>query len=104
MSFNSRLLTAGLAGIVATVGLLAADVAEARRDPYRGDYSQRQAVKRAYVAGAIHQHRRDDWQREEWRREREYERERERRRDQRAIVGAVIGAAVVGAAISNARD
>lgn len=99
MSIQRSALSASLAAVVATVGLMAADVAEARRDPYRGDYVQRQAVKRAYVAGAIQQHRR-----EEWRREVEYQRERERRRETRAIVGAVVGAAVVGAVISNNRD
>lgn len=100
MSIQRSALGATFAAVLATVGLMATNVAEARYDPYkRGDYVQRQAVKRAYIAGAVQQHRR-----EEWRREIEDARERERRRDRRNLVGAVVGAAVVGAVIKSAVD
>lgn len=100
MSIQRSALGASLAAVIAVTGLMASDIAEARRDPYqRGDYVQRQALKRAYVAGAVQQHRR-----EEWRREIEDARERERRRDRRNLVGAVVGAAVVGAVIKSAID
>lgn len=100
MSIRFKAMSAALAAVIATTGLLAADVAEARRDPYkRGHYAERQALKRAYVAGAVREHRR-----EEWRREVDDYRDRERRRDRRNLVGAVVGAAVVGAVIKSAID
>jgi uncharacterized membrane protein YccC len=65
-------------------------------------WEDRRTARRAYVAGAIAQHRREEWRErrdDRWERRERRERREDRRDAARAAIAVGVGAAIVGGAL-----